>query len=86
MEAVAKAAPDGYTLVMATTGTHTINPGLYSKLAFDVEKDFKPITLVACVPNLLVVNPGVPAQSVKDLLGLAKAQPGKRSPATPNID
>jgi tripartite-type tricarboxylate transporter receptor subunit TctC len=79
VDAVAKAAPDGYILVMATTGTHTINPGLYSKLPFDVEKDFKPITLVASVPNLLVVNPAVPVQSVKDLVSLAKVQPGKLS-------
>ena len=79
VDAVAKAAPDGYTLVMATTGTHTINPGLYAKLPFDAEKDFTPITLVASVPNLLVVNPAVPAQSVKDLVALARAQPGKLS-------
>jgi tripartite-type tricarboxylate transporter receptor subunit TctC len=79
VDAVAKAAPDGYTLVMATTGTHTINPGLYARLPFDAEKDFKPITLVASVPNLLVVNNAVPAQSVRELVALAKAQPGRLS-------
>ncbi|TAK85173.1 MAG: tripartite tricarboxylate transporter substrate binding protein [Betaproteobacteria bacterium] len=77
VELVAKSAPDGYTLVMATTGTHTINPGLYSKLPFDPVKDFAPITIIASVPNLLVVNPNVPATSVSQLVGLAKAQPGK---------
>jgi tripartite-type tricarboxylate transporter receptor subunit TctC len=76
---VAKAAPDGYTLLMATTGTHTINPGLYKNMPFDAEKDFAPITEIASVPNLLVVNPSVPATSVKELVALAKAQPGKLS-------
>ena len=75
--AVAKAAPDGYTLLMATTGTHTINPGLYKNLPFDAEKDFAPITLVASVPNILVVHPDVPVKNVKELVALAKSQPGK---------
>jgi len=79
VDVVAKAPPDGYTLLMATTGTHTINPNLYTSLPFDAEKDFAPITLVASVPNLLVVNPAVPARTVKELLALAKAQPGKLS-------
>lgn len=79
VEAAAKAAPDGYTLVMATTGTHTINPGLYRQLPFDAERDFKPITLIASVPNLLVVNPAVPARTVKELLDLAKSKPGELS-------
>jgi tripartite-type tricarboxylate transporter receptor subunit TctC len=76
---VAKSPPDGYTLLMATTGTHTINPGLYSNLAFDPVKDFTPITTVASVPNLLVVNPTLAIQSVSELISLAKAQPGKLS-------
>jgi tripartite-type tricarboxylate transporter receptor subunit TctC len=79
VDAVAKSPPDGYTLVMATTGTHTINPGLYAKLPFDAEKDFKPITLIASVPNLLVVNTALGVSSVGDLVALAKAQPGKLS-------
>jgi tripartite-type tricarboxylate transporter receptor subunit TctC len=79
VDVVAKSPADGYTLVMGTTGTQTINPGLYSKLPFDPEKDFKPITLVASVPNLLVVNPAVAAHDVKGLVALAKAQPGKLS-------
>lgn len=77
VEAVAKAPADGYTLVMATTGTHTINPGLYRQLPFDAQRDFKPITLIASVPNLLVVNPAVPARTVKELLDLARSKPGQ---------
>ena len=75
--AVAKAPADGYTLLMATTGTHTINPGLYRNMPFDAEKDFAPVTVIASVPNLLVVHPSVPAKDVKELVALAKAQPGK---------
>ncbi|HYC37044.1 MAG TPA: tripartite tricarboxylate transporter substrate binding protein [Usitatibacter sp.] len=75
--AVAKAPPDGYTLLMATTGTHTINPGLYRNMPFDAVKDFVPITIIASVPNLLVVHPSVPAKTVKELVELARAQAGK---------
>ena len=74
---VAKSAPDGYTLLMATTGTHTINPGLYKNMPFDALKDFAPITIIASVPNLLVVHPDVPAKSVQELIALAKSRPGK---------
>jgi tripartite-type tricarboxylate transporter receptor subunit TctC len=74
---VARAAPDGYTLLMATTGTHTINPGLYKQMPFDAVKDFAPITVIASVPNLLVVNPQVPAKDLKELIALAKSKPGK---------
>jgi len=77
VEAVAKSAPDGYTLLMATTGTHTINPGLYKTLPFDPVKDFRPISIIASVPNLLVVNPAVPAKSVAELVALARQNPGK---------
>lgn len=75
----AKAAPDGYTLVMATTGTHTINPAVYAKMPFDANKDFAPITTVASVPNLLVVNARLPVNSLTELVALAKANPGKYS-------
>jgi tripartite-type tricarboxylate transporter receptor subunit TctC len=75
--AVAKAPADGYTLLMATTGTHTINPGLYRNMPFDAVRDFAPITLIASVPNILVVHPDVPAKSVKELVALARSQPGK---------
>ncbi|MEN9315388.1 MAG: hypothetical protein RIS35_1781 [Pseudomonadota bacterium] len=76
-EVVAKSAPDGYTLLMCTIGTQSINAALYSKLGFDPLKDHAPVTLVATVPNVLVVNPSVPAKSVKELIALAKSKPGK---------
>jgi tripartite-type tricarboxylate transporter receptor subunit TctC len=78
---VAKSAPDGYTLLMGTVGTHAINPALYPKMPYDHVKDFAPITLVAGVPNVLVVNPAFAQknsiQSVADLVKVAKAQPGR---------
>jgi tripartite-type tricarboxylate transporter receptor subunit TctC len=73
---VAKAAPDGYTLLMGTIAL-AISPGIYSKLPFDIHKDFQPITMVASVPMILVVHPSVPARSVKELLALARARPGQ---------
>jgi tripartite-type tricarboxylate transporter receptor subunit TctC len=76
-ELVARAAPDGYTLLMGTVGTHAINVSLYPKLPYDPVKDFTPIVLVAGVPNVLVVNPSLPAQSVAELIAYAKANPGK---------
>jgi tripartite-type tricarboxylate transporter receptor subunit TctC len=79
---VAKSAPDGYTLLMGTVGTHGINVSLYSKMPYDAVKDFEPITVVAGVPNLLVVHPSVNARSVRELTALAKAQPGKLNVAS----
>jgi tripartite-type tricarboxylate transporter receptor subunit TctC len=76
-ELVARAAPDGYTLLMGTVGTHAINPGLYAKMPYDHVKDFAPVILVAGVPNVLVVNPSVPVGSVPELIAYAKANPGK---------
>ncbi len=76
-ELVAKAAPDGYTLEMGTVGTHAINASLYAKMPYDHVKDFVPIILVAGVPNVLVVNPSVPVNSVAELIAYAKANPGK---------
>ena len=73
---VAKAPPDGYTLLMGTVGTHAINPSLYAKMPYDHIKDFVPVVLVAGVPNVLVVNPSVPVNSVADLIKLAKSKPG----------
>jgi tripartite-type tricarboxylate transporter receptor subunit TctC len=72
----AKAAPDGYTILF-TLSSHTINPKLYDKLPFDVEKDFIPISLAAYIPQILVANPSVPANNVAELIALAKSQPGK---------
>ena len=73
----AKAAPDGYTIMGGTISTHAINASLYKQLPYDPVKDFVPITLIARVPNLLVVNPEVPAKNVKELVALLKANPGK---------
>jgi tripartite-type tricarboxylate transporter receptor subunit TctC len=74
---VAKSAPDGYTLLMTTSGIMAINPALYSKIPFDSIKDFAPVSMIVSLNNVLVVNPSVPAKSVKDVIALAKAQPGK---------
>jgi tripartite-type tricarboxylate transporter receptor subunit TctC len=73
---VARGTPDGYTLLMGTNATHTIAPSLYSKLAYDPIKDFAPITLVAIVPQVVVVHPSIAANNIKDLIALAKAKPG----------
>ena len=73
---VAKSKADGYTLLMGAVH-HTIATSVYRKLGYDFEKDFAPITTVALVPNVLVVNPQVPAKTVQELLAQAKAQPGK---------
>ncbi|HJU23985.1 MAG TPA: tripartite tricarboxylate transporter substrate binding protein [Casimicrobiaceae bacterium] len=74
---VAKAPPDGYTLLMGTVGTHAINPSLYKKMPYDHVKDFAPVILVAGVPNVLVVNPSLPVHSVQELIAYGKANPGK---------
>jgi tripartite-type tricarboxylate transporter receptor subunit TctC len=72
----AKASPDGYTLVMAGSGSLAISPTLYKQLPYDPRKDFAPIALIARVPFVLVINPSLPVQSVADLIGHAKAHPG----------
>ena len=74
---VAKSAPDGYTLIMGTVATHSINQSLYKKLPFDPIKDFAPIILVTTTPNVLVVNPDLPVKTVKGLIALAKSKPGE---------
>ncbi|MGO4305911.1 Bug family tripartite tricarboxylate transporter substrate binding protein [Cupriavidus sp. RAF12] len=84
-EAVAHAAPDGYTLALGTVGTHSINGALYSKMPYDMVKDFTPVILVASTPNVLVVNPSVPAKNVAELIALAKAKPGGLTFGTPGI-
>ncbi len=75
MEIVARASPDGYTIGFALSAQLAINPGLYKKLAYDPVKDFEPLTLFADGCYLLVVNPAVPAKSVKELIALARAKP-----------
>jgi tripartite-type tricarboxylate transporter receptor subunit TctC len=76
-DATAKADPDGYTLVMATSSTIATNPSLYDSLPFNVQTDFAPITLTAFIPNLLVVHPSVPADNLADFIAYLKANPGK---------
>ena len=82
-ELAAKATADGHTLLMVTAGTHGINPSLYRKLGFDAVKDFAPISLVANVPNILVVNNSVPVKSVKEFIAHLKAHPDKFNYGTP---
>ncbi|MGZ3284929.1 MAG: Bug family tripartite tricarboxylate transporter substrate binding protein [Xanthobacteraceae bacterium] len=74
---VAKAEPDGYTLLFTAPGPLTVNQTLYTKLAFDPAKDFAPIALFATAPIVLIVNPAVPANNVQELIALAKKEPGK---------
>jgi tripartite-type tricarboxylate transporter receptor subunit TctC len=80
---VAKAAPDGYTFLMGTPGTQAINQFLYAKMPYDTAKDLVPVSFVVRVPNVLMVNPQVPAKNIKELIALLKAQPGKLSYGTP---
>jgi tripartite-type tricarboxylate transporter receptor subunit TctC len=75
-ERAAKAAPDGYTLLMGHIGTLAVNPSLYPKLPYDPQKSFAPVAWVARVPNVLVVNVSVPARNLQELVSLAKAKPG----------
>jgi tripartite-type tricarboxylate transporter receptor subunit TctC len=76
-DSVAKSAPDGYTILMGAVATHAINPTLYASMPYDAIRDFAPVTQVASTPNVLVVNPSVPAASVRDFIAYAKANPGK---------
>jgi len=83
MEQGAKAAPDGYTLTLAPAGNLTISPSLYAKLPYDPAKDYAPITVIATVPNILIVHPSVPARTLAELIALAKAKPGTLNYASP---
>ena len=76
---VAKAPPDGYTLLMATVSTHAINPGLYKKMPYDPVKDFAPVGQVGVTPCVLAVHPSLPVKDVQGLIALLKANPGKYS-------
>ncbi len=76
-EFVAKAAPDGYTLLIGASGAMTFNPGLYAKLPYDPVRDFEPVTMIGSFPLVLTSSSALPAQSVKELVQLAKAAPGK---------
>jgi tripartite-type tricarboxylate transporter receptor subunit TctC len=83
MELGAKSPPDGYTLTLAPVGNLTIAPALYSKLPYDPAKDYAPITVLAAVPNVLIVHPSVPAKTLVELIALAKAKPGALNYASP---
>ena len=76
-EAVAKAAPDGYTILVATVSTNAINPGLYKHIPYDAVRDFAPLGRVGVTPTLLLVHPSMPATDVKSLIALIRANPGK---------
>lgn len=80
--AVAKSPPDGHTILMGTVATHALNPALYEEMPYDAVEDFAPVSLLALIPNVLVVHPGFPAGSVAELVDLLKASPGKYSYAS----
>ena len=82
-ELVSRAAPDGYTIMMAHIAAISILPSLVSKLPYDAQKDFAPVSLAAIGPNLLVVHPSVPAKNVRELVALAKSRPGQLQYASP---
>jgi tripartite-type tricarboxylate transporter receptor subunit TctC len=82
---VARAAPDGYTIMLGTSSTYAIAPNVYKKVPFDPAKDFAPIALVAEVPFVLVVNPALPVKSVAELVALVRAKPGAMSYASAGI-
>ena len=82
---VAKSAGDGYTIVMGTVGTHSINGALYEKMPYDMVKNFTPISLIASAPNLLVVNNDLPVKTVPELIAYMKANPNKLSFGSPGI-
>ena len=84
-EIVAKSPGDGYSLVMATVGTHAINGALYSKMPYDMVKDFTPVGMIASTPNLLVVNNDLPVKTVAELISYMKANPNKLSFGSPGI-
>jgi len=84
-DAVAKATPDGYTLLMSSAGILTANPHLYAKMPFDAATAFIPVSNVAQMNMVLVVHPKVPAQNLKEFIALAKAQPGKLNFGSPGI-
>jgi len=84
-EIVAKAAADGYTLVMGTVGTHSINGALFARMPYDMVKDFEPVGLIASTPNLLVINNDLPVKNVAELIAWGRANPNKLSFGSPGV-
>jgi tripartite-type tricarboxylate transporter receptor subunit TctC len=76
-DAVAKSAADGYTMIVGNAGSHGVNAGIYSKLPYDVVKDFVPVAMICTTPNVMVVSPNTKAKTVAEFIALAKANPGK---------
>ena len=85
VETVAKATPDGYTLVMGHIGTHAVNPALYKNLPYDAVRDFTPVAPVASSPNILLVHPSVAASNAKELVALARSKPAQLNYASGGI-
>jgi len=84
-EMVAKATPDGYTLLSCQIASHAVSPAMYEKLTFNHIRDFAPISLIGKLPNVLVVHPSVPARSLKEFVNYVKASPGKYNYASPGV-
>lgn len=84
-DAVARAAPDGHTILLGTIGTHGVSVSLQKNMPFHPERDFAPVTLLATLPNILAVNPSVPAKNLNELIAYAKANPGKLSYASAGV-
>jgi tripartite-type tricarboxylate transporter receptor subunit TctC len=84
IESVARAAPDGYTFLL-TASTLSLNSVLYKKISYDPIKDFAPITIAATAPNVLIINPAIPAKTLKEFIALAKKEAGKLTYGTPGI-
>ncbi|HZM45533.1 MAG TPA: tripartite tricarboxylate transporter substrate binding protein [Burkholderiales bacterium] len=82
-EAVARATPDGHTLLLGNINTHGINPSLYPRMPYDPVRDFAPVTLLVSVPNLLLVHPALPAKNVQELIALGRAKPGTLNASSP---
>jgi tripartite-type tricarboxylate transporter receptor subunit TctC len=76
-EVVAKAAPDGYTLIMGNAGSHGINAAVYARLPYDIQRDFAPVSQIAIAPNIFVVNPEIPAKTIPEFIAYAKGRPGQ---------
>ena len=84
-EFVAKSAPDGYTMIVGNAGSHGVNAGIYTKLNYDVVKDFVPVALICTTPNVMVVNPSVKVKTMAEFLAYAKANPGRLNYASPGV-